>query len=85
MDAAGVPGYEAASIYGLWFPSGTPQAIINRWNREVVRVFNDPGMKERLLNGGIEARSSSPAEFAKIIASEIAKWSKVIRDAGLHD
>ena len=82
--AATVPGYESASILGLWAPAGTPAAIINRLNQEIVRVLNKPEVKEKFFSIGTEIVGSSPAQFAAFIASEMAKWGKVIKDANIR-
>ena len=81
--ATGLPGYESVSITGVLAPSKTPAAIINRLNQEMVRVLNMPDVKERFLNAGIETATSTPEQFAAAMKSDIAKWSKVIRDAGI--
>ncbi len=83
VTASGVPGYEAGSMTGIWAPGRTPAAIVDRLNVEIVRFLNRPEVKERFLNTGAEVVASSPAQFAATIKSDIAKWSKVIRDAGI--
>ncbi|MBI3938234.1 MAG: tripartite tricarboxylate transporter substrate binding protein [Betaproteobacteria bacterium] len=82
--AATVPGYEAVQLLGLWAPAKTPAAIVNRLNQEVVRALNSSATKEKLFNVGVEIIGSSPERFAAIISSEIAKWSKLIKDVGIH-
>jgi len=83
VSASGLPGFEAVSITGMWAPAKTPPGIINRLNQETVRVLNLPDVKERFLNARVEPVGSSPEQFAATIKSEIAKMSKVIKDAGL--
>ena len=83
VAASGVPGYAAATISGILAPAKTPAAIVNRLSQEVVRVLNQPDVKERFLNAGIETVGSSPAQFAAFIKSDITKMGKVINDAGL--
>lgn len=82
--AEAVPGYDAASTYGLLAPAGTPAAIINRLNQEVVRFLKAPGAKERLLKAGVEAVGSSPEKLAETIRSDLVVWGKVIRDAKIR-
>ena len=67
----------------MWAPVKTPGAIINRLNQEIVRVFNLPDVKERLLNAGEEVVASSPDQFAAAIKSDIARMGKLIKDAGI--
>ena len=83
MSASGLPGYGSVSMVGVLAPSNTPAAIVSRLNQEMVRVLGLREVKERFLNAGIEIAVSSPAPFAAIIKSDIAKWSKVIREAGI--
>ena len=85
MASAGLPGYEAASMSGMFAPARTPAALINLLNQQIVRALARPDVKERFLNAAIEAVGSTPAEFAAILRSDMAKWSKVIRDAGIHE
>lgn len=82
--AATVPGYVAASTYGLLAPAGTPAAIINRLNAEVVKFINTPSVKERLFKTGVDAVGSSPQQFAATIESDLKVWGKVIKDAGIR-
>ena len=84
MAAAGVPGYEAISLFGLLVPDGTPQAIVSRLNRETVRVMNQPDVRERYLAVGMEVIAGSPEQFAATIKSEVTKWEKVIKEAGIR-
>ena len=81
---AGVPGYEAVQWYGVLAPAGTPRPVITRLHAEVVRVLQQPDIRERFLSDGAEAVGSSPEEFAAFIRAETAKWAKVIKDAGLR-
>jgi len=82
--AASIPGYEAVSMIGIFAQAKTRIAIIDQINREVVRILNAADVKERLLSTGVETVGSSPKEFETAVKSEIAKWSKVIKDAGIR-
>ena len=81
--ASGLPGYESVSTNGVLAPAGTPAAIINRLNQEIVRVLQRPDVKEKFFNAGSEVIGSSPQQFAATIKSEMAKWGKVIKDANI--
>ena len=83
VAASGLPGYESTGMTGMWAPAKTPGAIISRLNQEAVRAINRPDVKERFLNAGLEIVGSSPEQFAAIIKSDIARLSKVIKDAGI--
>jgi tripartite-type tricarboxylate transporter receptor subunit TctC len=85
LAESGLPAYESSSLAGLFAPAGTPAAIINRLNQEVVQALRRPELKERLLKAGIEAVGSSPAEFADKIKSEMTRLEKVVREAGLRE
>ena len=83
ISSAGVPGYEAVSITSLLAPVKTPTPIINRLNQEVVRYVNQPEVKQKLFNAGIEIVTSTAEEFGAKIQSETARLSKVIKEAGI--
>jgi len=80
-----LPGYESVSLNGMFAPAKTPAALINLVNQEVARILNRPDAKERLSSTGMDAVVCSPDEFAATIKSEMTKWGKVIRDAGIHE
>ena len=80
---AGLPGVEASVWNGYFVPSGTPQQIIQVLNRELLRTFSAPDVREQVAATGGEIVGGRPEEFAAFIRSEIAKWSKVIARAGI--
>jgi tripartite-type tricarboxylate transporter receptor subunit TctC len=79
----GVAGYEAGSWYGLSAPAGTPKDIIGRLNAETIKVVALPDVKERLFNAGFEVVTSSPEQFGEFTRTEIQKWGKLVKAAGL--
>ena len=83
IAAMGLPGYEAIAPSAVFAPAKTPGAIVNRLNREIVQLLRSARVKEKFLNAGAEAIGSSPEQLASKMQSEMAKWSKVIRDAGI--
>jgi tripartite-type tricarboxylate transporter receptor subunit TctC len=83
VSEAGVSGYEASQWYGVLAPAQTPKEIITKLNADLVRILQAPDMKERLVADGTDPVGSSPDEFARYIRSELAKWGKVARDAGI--
>ena len=85
IAASGVPGYEAVAFEGMFAPAKTPVAIIDRLNQEIVRVLNRAEVKERFFNAGVETVGSTPEEFAAAIKSNVAKWGKLIKEAGIRD
>ena len=80
---AGLAGYEAAAWHGWLAPAGTPPAIVNRLQAEIAAVLKLPEVHERLARDGLEAIGSTPEQFAAFIRADIAKWGKVVRDAGI--
>jgi tripartite-type tricarboxylate transporter receptor subunit TctC len=81
---AGVPGYEVDPWYGVTGPAGTPRAIIAQLNAAIGRALATPDIREKFMLQGLEPRASTPEEFSNLIRGEIAKWSKVVRDAGIR-
>jgi len=80
---SGIPGYDATTWYGLVTPAGTPKEIIARLHGAIVSTLAHPAVKERFAATDLEPNASTPEEFAGYIKSEIAKWGKVIRTAGI--
>lgn len=77
---AGVPRYELDSWYGVAVPKGTPQSIIAKINRQIVRAIESAPVRKNLIAQGLEPASSSPEEFSKYVAREVARWDKLIRE-----
>jgi tripartite-type tricarboxylate transporter receptor subunit TctC len=81
---AGVPGFEANNWNGFFLPAGTPRAIVNRLNKEISTALLLPDIKAFLFKRGLDAAPGTPEQFASYMKSEYAKWTKVIRAAGLE-
>ncbi|MEO8921729.1 MAG: tripartite tricarboxylate transporter substrate binding protein, partial [Caldimonas sp.] len=77
-----VPGYEATAWFGIGMPKGTPREIIDKVNAEVNRALADPQMRTRLAELGGQPIAGTPEDFGKIIATETAKWEKVVTSSG---
>ena len=77
-----VPGYEATAWFGIGMAEGTPREIIDKVNAEVNRALADPKMRARLTGLGGKPIAGTADDFGKIIASETAKWEKVITSSG---
>ena len=80
---AGVPGYATTTWYGLLAPAGTRQPIIDRLSGAAHKAVMSPELRDRMLSDGAEPIGSSPAVFQKHIATEMAKWRKVVQAAGV--
>jgi tripartite-type tricarboxylate transporter receptor subunit TctC len=79
---SGVPGFEATSWFGLLAPARTPAPVIARLNASIQKVLADPEVKKKLLEQGAEPLGETPQQFAGFIASESAKWGKVVKQSG---
>jgi tripartite-type tricarboxylate transporter receptor subunit TctC len=79
---AGVPGYEVRTWYGVWAIHGTPKEMKDRMHKEIVAAMDTPELKRIWAEQGAEAGGMPPAEMEKLVASEIKKWAKVVKDAG---
>lgn len=79
---AALPGYEATAWFGMVAPAGTPDAIIDKLNKQVVSILSKPEMKAQLTARGVDAAPTTPEEFAAFIKSEMVKWAKVVKATG---
>ena len=77
-----VPGYEASAWFGIGVPKGTPADVIDKVNKAVNEALKDPKMIERLADLGGAPMGGTPADFGKIMESEVAKWKKVVEFSG---
>jgi tripartite-type tricarboxylate transporter receptor subunit TctC len=83
LAETGLPGFDATAWYGLMAPAGTPGPIIDKLHRETARVLALPDVRRRLDDLGMEVVANTPAEFSAVIAAEIPRWAKLIKDAGI--
>src|SRR5712671_1012532 len=81
---SGVPAYEASTWYGVLAPAHTPSAVVARLHGDIAKILADAALHARLADQGFDPVGSSPEEFGAYIKSEILKWGKVIRDAGIR-
>jgi tripartite-type tricarboxylate transporter receptor subunit TctC len=81
---AGVPGYQASNWYGFAAPEKTPRAIIVKLNQEFARIMAAPDVREKLLGLGMEPTTSTPGKFTEFVKSEIGKWARVVKTAGVR-
>ncbi len=80
---SGIPGYVVDSWFGLVSTAGTPADIISRLNADTVRGMTQQDVRERLAGQGLFVKSGTPAELTALMQSEIAKWAKVVKSAGI--
>jgi tripartite-type tricarboxylate transporter receptor subunit TctC len=84
LNEAGVPGYDLSVWFGVLAPAGTPREIVQRLNTEIVRILQSADVKERFLKQGVDVQTSTPEQFDAFVRSEVARWAKVIKDAGIR-
>ena len=80
---AGIKDYEVIGWFGLMAPKGTPQAIVEQLSRETAAAMKSPDIQERTIRQGANPVGNAPAEFDRFVRSEVARWTKLIRQAGI--
>jgi len=83
MAESGLPGFDSWTWFGIFAPAGAPPSVVDRVNAEVNKIVADPAVRERFAQLGFETTGGTPAQFAAVVESETAKWSKVIHDANV--
>ena len=84
MAELGFKDFEVDSWYAMFVPAKTPQAVVDTLYKATVKVLAEPDVKERLIVQGAEAVGSTPAQLATIVSTELVKWKKVTKDAGIR-
>ncbi len=82
MIESGFPDFEAVAWIGFLTTGGTPRPIIDRYNREIVKILNSPDVRDKLLAVEFEMVAGTPEQFGEWIRTEIARWGKVIKQTG---
>ncbi|MCX7136251.1 MAG: tripartite tricarboxylate transporter substrate binding protein [Proteobacteria bacterium] len=83
LAESGFPGFDMVSWQALVAPANTPKPVIDKLNAEVARVLRTPEMKEKMIGLGTEVVANTPEQFAQYLREETAKWSKIVKDAGI--
>jgi len=83
VDEAGVPGYDVSVWFGVLTVAGTPPEIVKRLNTEMTRILLSPEVKERISKSGVDVVAGSSEHFSTFLKSEVARWAKVINEAGI--
>jgi tripartite-type tricarboxylate transporter receptor subunit TctC len=81
---AGLPGYQVLGDFGIVAPAGTPPEIVERLNKEIGEIVEQPDVKKHLLSYAGTPQHETPAEFAQNLKSEVAKWAKIVDSTGIH-
>lgn len=83
MAKSGLTGQEADTLQGVLVPAGTPKAVVQRINSAIAKVLAQPDVKDRIVGLGFDIIASTPEQFTAQIKVEVAKWTKVVKDAGI--
>jgi tripartite-type tricarboxylate transporter receptor subunit TctC len=83
ISESGLKGYEVTVWQGMLAPAGTPRTVVGQLNAQIAKILRAPATRERLAAQGLEAAASTPDEFSAYIATEVVKWGKVIKQAGM--
>jgi tripartite-type tricarboxylate transporter receptor subunit TctC len=81
---SGLPGYDTTAWYGIIAPARTPQFIVTKLNADVAKALESPEVKTGFANQSFEILSGSPEQFGALIKDELAKWGKVVKEAGMR-
>lgn len=84
ISESGVPGYETSTWHGWLGPAGTPVAIVNKLSTEIAKSVKARAVAERFATDAGEPVGSTPEEFAQLLVTEIARWRKVVKEAGIR-
>jgi tripartite-type tricarboxylate transporter receptor subunit TctC len=82
VSEAGLPGFEVTSWYGVFGPAAVPSSVVTRVNADVTAILEATDLKQRLEQLGADPAPQSPADFARYVREEIAKWAKVVKASG---
>ena len=80
--AEALPGFEVVGWYGLLAPAKLPAPIVAKLHTEMIKILNQPDIRERILFDGSEPVGSTPEQFGKYLHADLAKWAKVVKDSG---
>ena len=83
MQEAGVPGYDATIWLALLAPAGTPPHIVNKLNTEIAKIMNTAETNKAMYDAGVEVSLSTPEALTQLMSSEMSKWGKVVKEAGI--
>jgi tripartite-type tricarboxylate transporter receptor subunit TctC len=83
LSESGMPGFEVGAWQGVMVPAGTPKAVIDRLNVEIVRALQSPDLRAKLAVQGAEPLGSSPAEYAAYVRKELVRWAQVVKASGV--
>jgi tripartite-type tricarboxylate transporter receptor subunit TctC len=80
--AEAVPGFEVVGWYGIIGPANMPRPLVDRLNTELLKILQNPEVRERIVADGSEPAGSTPEEFRKFMHADLEKWAKVVKESG---
>jgi tripartite-type tricarboxylate transporter receptor subunit TctC len=80
--AEALPGFEVVGWYGVLGPAGLPKPVVTRLHDELVKVLNQPDMRERIVADGSEPVGNTPEEFRRFMRADLDKWAKLVKESG---
>ena len=80
---SGLPGYEALQWYGVLLPGGVPKSMVTFLHKEIITVLQIPSVRSRLMDEGGDVVGSTPEQYGKAIRTELAKWTRLVKAAGI--
>lgn len=83
MIESDVPNYKVINVTEVLAPAGTPADILEKLNAATLKVLSQPAVRERFATIGLDARGSTPGEFAAFIKEDFARWTKVVKEANI--
>jgi tripartite-type tricarboxylate transporter receptor subunit TctC len=83
MQESGLAGFETGSWQGVLAPRGTPREIVGKLNAEIRRILNLPDVRKMLASQGADVRADTPEVFGRFLASETARWARIVKQAGV--
>ena len=81
---SGLPGYDASTWGGILAPARTPKDAVNRLNGVINAALNQDDVRQRLTTAGIEIQGGTPGEFGRVIQTEVDKWGRIVKEAGIQ-
>ena len=84
ISESGLPGYDASTWGGILAPAGTPKDVVARLNTAINAALKLEDVRARLTGAGIEIQGGTPEHFGNVIKSEIDKWGRIVKEAGIQ-
>jgi len=83
MNESGIPGFDASTFTGIVLPAATPRDVVMKLHASLIKVLRLKGTRDSFARFGAETLESSPEEFARFVRDDLAKWTRVVREAGI--